>query len=304
MSEDQFKLSLVDHSMIHSIFSCRDRLLSPEEMMTQKQLRFQKAPCPKAQGRCQTRIGVKSRSKVTMPKPFQMMLREEERKRQRVRTRSEIELENTLLRRELEELRECQKKFRASPAPAHIHLPLYDIISRSSTQRLNPRNRNSKRSDASAASTPPPFNFLERERKKKELKIMEELAKVGQKEEQRVFKARPFPGSVYGTRQRADTKTAGHQTLPIGPRQREAAEVQRDPSPQSCHLEPDTVVKPDSVRPQGSQSSKGVTKQIELSIEMVKEGGRSCVHPLKARNICSPAPPGDREPLVTDCSSV
>uniref|UniRef100_A0A4W6DUD4 Protein FAM161A n=2 Tax=Lates calcarifer TaxID=8187 RepID=A0A4W6DUD4_LATCA len=121
-------------------------LLSPEEMTTKKQFRFQpKVLCTKPQGRLsrKTEARVRSNSKVTVPKPFQMMLREEERKRHKVRTRSEIELENTLLRQELEELRECQKKFRASPAPVHIHLPLYEIISRRSTQRFNKRRSSS-----------------------------------------------------------------------------------------------------------------------------------------------------------------
>ncbi|XP_050932713.1 protein FAM161A [Lates calcarifer] len=115
-------------------------------MTTKKQFRFQpKVLCTKPQGRLsrKTEARVRSNSKVTVPKPFQMMLREEERKRHKVRTRSEIELENTLLRQELEELRECQKKFRASPAPVHIHLPLYEIISRRSTQRFNKRRSSS-----------------------------------------------------------------------------------------------------------------------------------------------------------------
>ena len=72
--------------------------------------------------------GVKATtSKVTVPKPFRMTLREE-RKRRRVRTRSEVELENALLKRELEELRECGRKFRVTPAPAHTRRPLCEVV--------------------------------------------------------------------------------------------------------------------------------------------------------------------------------
>ncbi|KAI3363432.1 hypothetical protein L3Q82_012047, partial [Scortum barcoo] len=199
----------------------RDILLSPEEMTTQKQFWLQpKASYSKPQGRPsrQTGVRVRSNAKVTVPKPFQMMLREEERKRHKVRTRSEIELENTLLRRELEELQECQKKFRASPVPAHIHLPLYEIISRRSSQRSNRSrsssnncNRDTKSNQPSNAASPQPFHFLERERRKREAKIVAELGKLGPQEERQAFKARPVPSSVYGSKTKADTKTTSRQ---------------------------------------------------------------------------------------------
>ncbi|XP_047459385.1 protein FAM161A-like [Mugil cephalus] len=193
----------------------RDILLSPEQMMGQKHFRFQtKASSLTPQGRLSSQTGVRIRpnSKVTVPKPFQMMLREEERKRHRVRTRSEIELENTLLKQELEELRECQKKFRASPAPAHIHLPLYEIINRQSNQRSNRgrSNSNAVTQRNQAAVSLQPFHFLERERRKKEAKIVAELGNIGQKGDRRAFKARPMPSSVYRTRHREDSEEGGH----------------------------------------------------------------------------------------------
>ncbi|XP_071335929.1 protein FAM161A-like [Trachinotus anak] len=294
----------------------RDVLLSPEEMTAQEQFRFQpKALCPKPQGRSsrQTGVRVRSNSKVTVPKPFQMMLREEDRKRHKVRTRSEIELENTLLRRELEELRECQKKFRASPAPAHIHLPLYEMISRRSGQWSSQRrsssnncNRASKSSQASAAASPQPFHFLERERRRREAKIVAELGNLGQKEERQAFKARPVPSSVYGTRRRADSKTTNRrpQSLTVCTLDREATEGQSDPN---SDLEMEVLWSnsdppPDSGRPQRCPSSKPVKKQIELSIEMVKEREWSYTDPLKACNICSPLQPGGPRP--SDCISV
>nr|XP_046195861.1 uncharacterized protein LOC124027491 [Oncorhynchus gorbuscha] len=123
---------------------------SRSQLQIQLQLR---GCCPKSQGRNQggnlSNTGRRtrgesyrgdggpdnSRGTVTVPEPFRMMVREEEKKRRKVRTRSEVELENFLLRRELDELRECGMKFRASPAPAHTRLPLYDVISRRLSQR-------------------------------------------------------------------------------------------------------------------------------------------------------------------------
>ncbi|KAJ7987445.1 hypothetical protein DPEC_G00326550 [Dallia pectoralis] len=148
------------------------------------------------------------RAGATVPKPFKMTLREEEKKRSKVRTRSDVELENSLLRRELNELRECGVKFRASPAPAHARLPLDDAIGRRPRRQLgnqggnqvNPRSYmhvggNERR--AVSCSPPRPFSFLERERRKRERRIEEEMGNQAAGEEKRVFKARPVPRSVY-----------------------------------------------------------------------------------------------------------
>lgn len=245
--------------------------------MSQKQFKLQpKASYQKMQGAlsCHTGVRVRSNSKVTVPKPFQMMLREEERKRRKVRTRSEIELENTLLRRQLEYLQECQKKFRATPAPAHTHLPLYEIISCSGQKSGQSRSssNNTKRNQGSTAASLQPFHFLERENKKKEAKIVAELGKVGPKEERQQFKARPMPHSVYGIRHKADNKSSSRQPkiqTPC-PVRREATKVQSDPN---SDLEPDTSL--DSCRPQKCVHSKSLKKQIELSIELSTD-------PLKA----------------------
>ncbi|XP_033991840.1 protein FAM161A-like isoform X2 [Trematomus bernacchii] len=244
----------------------RDFLLSPEEMTTQKQFRF-KPSCLKPKGRISRPTGVRVRSNfnVTVPKPFQMMLREEERKRHKVRTRSEIQLENTLLKRELEELQECQKKFRASPAPAHIHQPFYEVISRRLSQRST-RSKGSRkitnRNQIIADASPQPFHFLERERMKREAKIVAELGNLGLKEERQAFKARPMPSSVYGSKHKANIKTTSHQFTDICTHLH--TEGQRDPNSDAS---------PDSCKPQTWPSSKPVKKQIEVSIEMVKGEG-------------------------------
>ncbi|XP_068178346.1 protein FAM161A isoform X2 [Antennarius striatus] len=87
--------------------------------------------------------------RVTLPRPFQMTLREADKKRRGIKTRSEVELENAALRRQLDQLTERQRKFRASPAPAHV----YEAV---------------QRRDPPPNTVPKPFSFLERERLKKE----------------------------------------------------------------------------------------------------------------------------------------
>uniref|UniRef100_A0A8C5HPS3 Protein FAM161A n=2 Tax=Gouania willdenowi TaxID=441366 RepID=A0A8C5HPS3_GOUWI len=203
----------------------RDVLMIPVQMSTKKPSRFQPKP---------SSARVRPNAKVTVPKPFHMMLREEDRKRRKVRTRSEIELENSLLKRELDELRECQKKFRASPAPAHIHLPLYDSIScrtstNSTTKRLDwSRSRTTYTRSSPASAKPKPFHFLERERRKKEEKIVAELSSFGQKEERHAFKARPIPSSVY--RRTGAKGTKNSQCSALCSMEREPTEGQRDPN--------------------------------------------------------------------------
>uniref|UniRef100_A0A7N9ATB8 Protein FAM161A n=1 Tax=Mastacembelus armatus TaxID=205130 RepID=A0A7N9ATB8_9TELE len=131
--------------------------------------------------------------RMTVPKPFQMMLREAERRKHGIKTRSEIELENADLRRQLEGLTECQRKFRASPVPAHVHLPLYEDLQ----ERNEERRRNMKaREKQHPRITQKPFSFLERERLKKEQKQLRPPQPSGQ-EKVKAFKAKPVPKAVY-----------------------------------------------------------------------------------------------------------
>lgn len=134
------------------------------------------------------------RHRVTVPKPFHMTLREAERRKRGIKTRSEIELENAELRRQLEELTECQRKFRASPVPAHVHLPLYEELQeRHDGQR---RRRMKLREDQHLQTVPKPFSFLERERLKKEQKQLRRPPPADQ-EAVRPFRAKPVPRAVY-----------------------------------------------------------------------------------------------------------
>ncbi|XP_066518213.1 protein FAM161A [Hoplias malabaricus] len=139
------------------------------------------------------------RPRVTVPKPFRMMLREAERRRKAVKSRAEIEQENAELRRQLEELIECQRKFRASPVPAHVRLPLYEELKvKDEERRRHLRAMEQKR----LSTTQKPFSFLERDRLKKEQKEVEHqeqiLLSAKEKEEhrRRPFRAKPVPRVV------------------------------------------------------------------------------------------------------------
>ncbi|XP_062320486.1 protein FAM161A-like [Osmerus eperlanus] len=207
-------------------------------VITQKRSKSQvKVSSPKSQVKLlrqtQSHVGARS-SRVTIPQPFQMTVREEEKKQRRVRTRSEVELENSLLRRELDELRECGRKFRATPAPSHTRRPLYEVVSHRPQQQLGHRtiiswnrgrgNRGGTHANRVAggirptSSTLRPFSFLERERKKREQKILAGLGNLEPKEERRVFKARPMPKFVYSSTQRQEGKEQLTNTTKPGPR--------------------------------------------------------------------------------------
>ncbi|NXU87916.1 F161A protein, partial [Xiphorhynchus elegans] len=132
--------------------------------------------------------------KVTVPKPFQMTIREAQKKEQNVKSKSQIEMENQLLKKQLEEEAECQKKFRATPVPAAIFLPLYhDIVRRDEERRRSVRERSRLRLLASQK----PFKFLERERQRSELRKMQLKELSAPETQPKAFRAKPVPRCVY-----------------------------------------------------------------------------------------------------------
>ncbi|NWV50968.1 F161A protein, partial [Daphoenositta chrysoptera] len=132
--------------------------------------------------------------RVTVPKPFQMTIREAQKKEQNIKSKSQIELENHLLKKQLEEEAECQKKFRANPVPAAVFLPLYhDIVQRNEERRRSVRERSKLKLLASQK----PFKFIERERQRREIRKMQ-LKDISPPENKtKVFRAKPVPKCVY-----------------------------------------------------------------------------------------------------------
>ncbi|NWZ83268.1 F161A protein, partial [Poecile atricapillus] len=132
--------------------------------------------------------------RVTVPKPFQMTIREAQKKEQNIKSKSQIELENHLLKKQLEEEAECQKKFRANPVPATVFLPLYhDIVQRNEERRRSVKERCKLKLLASQK----PFKFIERERQRSEMRKMQ-LKDISLPENKtKVFRAKPVPKCVY-----------------------------------------------------------------------------------------------------------
>lgn len=132
--------------------------------------------------------------KITVPKPFQMTIREAQRKEQNVKSKSQIELENHLLKKQLEEEAECQKKFRANPVPAAVFLPLYhDIVQRNEERRRSVRERSKLKLLASQK----PFKFIERERQRSETRKMLLKDVPPPENKTKAFRAKPVPKCVY-----------------------------------------------------------------------------------------------------------
>ncbi|NWI65144.1 F161A protein, partial [Todus mexicanus] len=132
--------------------------------------------------------------KVTVPKPFQMTIREAKKKEQNLKSKSQIEMENNLLKKQLEEEAECQKKFRANPVPAAIFLPLYHEI----VQRNEERRRSVKeRSKLKLLASQKPFKFLEREKQRNEMRKMQLRDLSAPENKTKLFKAKPVPKGVY-----------------------------------------------------------------------------------------------------------
>ncbi|NXP18385.1 F161A protein, partial [Scytalopus superciliaris] len=132
--------------------------------------------------------------RVTVPKPFQMTIREAQKKEQNVKSKSQIELENHLLKKQLEEEAECQKKFRANPVPAAVFLPLYhDIVQRDEERRRSVRERSKLKLLASQK----PFKFIERERQRSEMRKTQLRDLSAPENPTKAFRAKPVPKCVY-----------------------------------------------------------------------------------------------------------
>ncbi|XP_024061806.2 protein FAM161A [Terrapene carolina triunguis] len=132
--------------------------------------------------------------KVTVPKPFQMTIREAKKKQQNVKSKSQIETENNLLKKQLEEEAECQKKFRANPVPASVFLPLYHEIMERNEER---RKFVKERSKDILLASQRPFQFIRREEQRKEIRKMQLKDLSLPEKKTKLFQAKPVPKSVY-----------------------------------------------------------------------------------------------------------
>uniref|UniRef100_A0A5G2QGZ1 Protein FAM161A n=2 Tax=Sus scrofa TaxID=9823 RepID=A0A5G2QGZ1_PIG len=133
--------------------------------------------------------------KITIPEPFQMMIREQKKKEENMKSKSDVEMVHKLLKKQEEEL-ECKKKFRANPVPAFVFLPLYhDVVKQNEERR---RSMREKYKEALLASQRP-FKFMAREEQKQAIREKQLKDFFKSKKKTNRFKARPVPLSTYGS---------------------------------------------------------------------------------------------------------
>lgn len=133
--------------------------------------------------------------KITVPEPFQMMIREQKKRQENMKSKSDIEMVHKLLKKE-EEDPECKKKFRANPVPAFVFLPLYqDIVKQNEERRRTMKEKNKETLLASQK----PFKFIAREEQKQAIREKQLRDLFKSKKTTNLFKARPIPRSTYSS---------------------------------------------------------------------------------------------------------
>lgn len=131
---------------------------------------------------------VPQKKPVTVPKPFSMSLREPNKSPKRSKAALELEQRRDEKKR-MEDL-ECQKKFKAMPVPAHVHLRLYDELRESRETR---RRAIVQQRQEILESMQEPFQFsLHDKEKQKSRQSMTSTRSSHQ------FKAHPFPSHIFG----------------------------------------------------------------------------------------------------------
>ncbi|KAM7078782.1 protein FAM161A isoform 3-T3 [Molossus nigricans] len=134
-------------------------------------------------------------SKITVPEPFQMTIREQKKKEKNMKYKSDIEMVHKL-RKKQEEDSECKKKFRANPVPAFVFLPRYhDIVKKNEERRRTVKEKNKEALLASQK----PFKFIAREEQKRAIQDKQLRDFFKSKKKTNRFKARPIPRSTYGS---------------------------------------------------------------------------------------------------------
>lgn len=131
------------------------------------------------------------RHRITIPKPFNMTIREmnKEKKISQIQKEQEDKLQQIYNEEEVE----CQKKFKAAPVPAHIYLPMYDEIMEKGEARRRYIREYSKEL---LMSQEKPFHFMKREADKRKHRRVKS-APVTEDGVRKSFKAKPVPVSVF-----------------------------------------------------------------------------------------------------------
>ncbi|CAH1263804.1 FAM161B [Branchiostoma lanceolatum] len=108
-----------------------------------------------------------------------------------------IALQEHLITKQHREEAELQKKFKASPAPAHVYVPMFDDIMREQEEKRQQIRQYSKEI---LKSMEKPFSFYKREaeKKKERLERAQFMMKTSPKKKKvKQFKAKPVPRSLH-----------------------------------------------------------------------------------------------------------
>ncbi len=134
------------------------------------------------------------KNKITVPKPFNMTLREA--KKPQKKAEKAMEIERLREEKQRQEEAECQKQFKAKPVPAHVYMPLYDEFMEASEER---RRFIRQHCSELVQSMVKPFKFdhREAEKRKKQVQALQEGVKETQKKPPTGFKANPFPAHLF-----------------------------------------------------------------------------------------------------------
>lgn len=130
--------------------------------------------------------------KITIPKPFQMMLREANKAPKK--TKAMVELDEKRHNQHKKEEAECQKKFKARPIPAHVYLPLYDEI----MEEQERKRRHTKQKCAEMIkSSVKPFKFSLREEEKRKIHHEKHANMWNDSQPTTSFRANPYPAHLF-----------------------------------------------------------------------------------------------------------
>lgn len=125
--------------------------------------------------------------RVTIPEPFSMTIREQIKSDKKKKLSREMQDERD--KRIEAELRECNKKFRAAPVPAHVMVPLYEKLKQEEEMR---KFKLKKMSQEYMDKVSKPFNLTDYKKKESVARERRHSFSEGQSESFE-FNAQPLP---------------------------------------------------------------------------------------------------------------
>jgi len=131
---------------------------------------------------------VPQKKPVTVPKPFSMSLRD--RNRTPKKSKAVLELEERASEKKRMEDLECQKKFKAMPVPAHVHLQLFDELKEARETR---RREIVQQRKEILESMQEPFQLSLRD----EGKLKSRPSSATSQQSPHQFRAHPFPSHLF-----------------------------------------------------------------------------------------------------------